>query len=156
VAGAHLCDHAPKIVPVETLQSMLDEPSSGSKATHSLPALAGSTIIGSSFSSETSTAQQCESSSALTFAAQPAGQPASQLVSGCLRGYVVWGDACRGGRTMISLLSTSSFLTSSPEEFEEPWRPNSPAIPALRTALEMPLHAMAIAFIIIACAQQPG
>jgi len=43
---------------------MLLEPSSGSKATQSRPAFAFSTMIGSSFSSDTSTPQQCELSSA--------------------------------------------------------------------------------------------
>ena len=38
---------------------MFEEPSSGSKATQRRPALDSSTMIGSSFSSETSTAQQC-------------------------------------------------------------------------------------------------
>merc|ERR1719390_73718 len=44
-----------KIVPVDTLQSMFDEPSSGSKATQKRPASFSGTMIGSSFSSETNT-----------------------------------------------------------------------------------------------------
>merc|ERR1719247_3471478 len=49
-----------KIVPVLTLQSMFDEPSSGSKATQKRPAFSSGTMIGSSFSSLTSTAHAPE------------------------------------------------------------------------------------------------
>jgi len=77
-------------VPVDTLQSIFDEPSSGSKATQYLPANLSGTMIGSSSSSETSTAQTHELVSAFT---------------------------------MISLDSTSSFFTSSPEALADPARP---------------------------------
>merc|ERR1719247_393608 len=49
-----------KMVPVLTLQSMLAEPSSGSKATQKRPALSAGTMIGSSFSSLTRTEQAPE------------------------------------------------------------------------------------------------
>ena len=55
-----------KMVPVETLQSMFDEPSSGSNATQKRPACSSGTIIGSSFSSETSTQHEPDLTSALT------------------------------------------------------------------------------------------
>ena len=43
------------MVPVETLQSMFDDPSSGSKHTQNRPASFSGTMIGSSFSSLTKT-----------------------------------------------------------------------------------------------------
>ena len=55
-----------KIVPVDTLQSMFDEPSSGSKATQKRPAFSSGTMIASSSSSLTSTAHAPECFSALT------------------------------------------------------------------------------------------
>jgi hypothetical protein len=55
-----------KIVPVDTLQSILDEPSRGSNATQYLPAISDGTIIGSSFSSDTNTAHACELYNELT------------------------------------------------------------------------------------------
>jgi len=55
-----------KMVPVLTLQSMLDEPSSGSKATQKRPAFSSGTMMGSSSSSETRTAHEPDLMSALT------------------------------------------------------------------------------------------
>mmetsp|Transcript_47971 Transcript_47971/g.108906 ORF Transcript_47971/g.108906 Transcript_47971/m.108906 type:complete len:227 (+) Transcript_47971:716-1396(+) len=54
-----------KMVPVDTLQSMLEEPSSGSKATHRLPRRCAGTMIGASCSSETSRAHVPELTRAL-------------------------------------------------------------------------------------------
>jgi len=54
-----------KMVPVDTLQSMFEEPSSGSKATQKRPASSSGTMIGSSFSSDTSTAHEPDLTSAL-------------------------------------------------------------------------------------------
>ena len=54
-----------KMVPVLTLQSMFEEPSRGSNATQKRPACSLGTMIGSSFSSDTSTAHEPELTSAL-------------------------------------------------------------------------------------------
>ena len=53
-------------MPVDTLQSMFEEPSSWSNATQKRPALASGTMMGSSFSSETRTQQEPDLRSALT------------------------------------------------------------------------------------------
>lgn len=96
---------------MDTLQSILEEPSKGSNATQNLPkgihmsfyvavdvmtttavpAFEGSTIMGSSFSSETNTAQTCELYRVLM---------------------------------NISLDNTSSFFCSSPVVFSEPASPS--------------------------------
>ena len=123
-----------KMVPVLTLQSMLDEPSSGSNATQYLrrereggesneermggehtpytpyrPAKPSSTMIGSSFSSLTNTAHTLELYNAFT---------------------------------IISFDSTSSFFCESPVAFSLPAAPYRLAIPALRTLRLINLHAV--------------
>jgi hypothetical protein len=55
-----------KMVPVETLQSIFEEPSNGSKATQNFPESSGGTMIPSSFSSDTRTAHTFELNNALT------------------------------------------------------------------------------------------
>eukprot|EP00965_Chrysotila_dentata_P162677 5371693-Pleurochrysis_carterae.AAC.1 len=55
-----LFSYTAKMVPVETLQSMFELPSSGSKATQKRPSFSGGTMMGSSFSSLTSTAHAPE------------------------------------------------------------------------------------------------
>ena len=82
------------------MQSMLDEPSSGSKATQYFPRSFFSTMIASSSSSETSTEQQPESFSAptmislLRISCKPAAvsktpdQPTICPVAAALRHYV--------------------------------------------------------------------
>ena len=54
-----------KIVPVETLQSMFELPSRGSKHTQKRPARSSGTMMGSSFSSETRTQHEPDLTKAL-------------------------------------------------------------------------------------------